>query len=158
MSTLDSVLNDIQNSAVAHAISKSNHLVGAALQIVHVLGFIVLLASLVLISLRVLGIAFKRQPIVQVTNDAMRLIWSGLTAALVSGTLMFVANPKQYYFNWAFELKMLLLVIAVIVQVTMFRKIAASETPNPMFARIGVALSLVAWFSIGLAGRAVGFI
>ncbi|MEJ1962337.1 MAG: hypothetical protein WDO56_12650 [Gammaproteobacteria bacterium] len=38
MTTLD-VLKALQNSAVAHAVSKSNHMVGAGLQIVHVLGF-----------------------------------------------------------------------------------------------------------------------
>ena len=158
MSTLDSVLTAIQNSAVAHAISKSNHLVAAGLQIVHVLGFVVLLASLVLISLRVLGVAFKKQPVAQVAKDAIRLIWLGLAVALASGTLMFVSSPKLYFFNWAFDLKMLLLIVAVVVQVTLFRKVATIETPNPIFARISVALSLVAWFGIGLAGRAIGFI
>ncbi len=49
------VLTAIQNSAVAHAVSKTNHMVGAGLQIVHVLGFILLLSSIVLISLRLLG-------------------------------------------------------------------------------------------------------
>ena len=157
MSVFD-VLTQIQNSALAHLISKSNHLVAAGLQIVHVLGFIILLAALVLISLRLLGWALQQQPVIEVAEDASRLIWLGLGLAVGSGTLMFIASPKLYYYKWAFELKMVLLVVAVIIQVTLFRKVAASETPDPTLARTSVALSLIAWFSIGLAGRIIGFV
>jgi hypothetical protein len=155
--SIDSALTAIQDSAVAHAISKSNHLVAAGLQIVHVLGFIVLLASLVLLSLRLLGLVFKKQPMEQVSRDAIRLIWWGLTIAVISGTLMFVSSPKLYFFKGVFQLKMLLLIVAVIVQVTLFRKVVAGSQ-SPSFTRMIVALSLVAWFGIGMAGRAIGFV
>jgi hypothetical protein len=155
--SIDSVLTAVQNSTVAHAISKSNHLVAAGLQVVHVLGFVVLLASLILISLRLLGLVFKKQPIEQVARDATRLIWWGLAVAVLSGTLMFVSSPKLYFFKGIFELKMLLLIVAVIVQVTVFRKVATSNSPSPVLARISVALSLASWFGVGMAGRAIGF-
>ena len=157
MTTLD-VLTAIQNSAVAHAVSKSNHMVGAGLQIVHVLGFILLLSSLVLISLRLLGLAFADQPVSKVGRDATRLIWLGLALAVGSGTLMFVSSPKMYYYNPAFELKMLLLIVAVLVQVLLFRRVTANDSPTPALARTSVALSLVFWFGVGLAGRIIGFI
>lgn len=157
MSTAE-VLTAIQNSAVAHAVSKSNHMVGAGLQIFHVLGFILLLASIVLISLRLLGLAFAQQPISKVGRDATRLIWIGLALTVVSGTLMFVSSPRLYYYNPAFELKMLLLVAAVLVQVLLLRRVAASDAPAPALVRTTVALSLVSWFGVGLAGRIIGFI
>jgi hypothetical protein len=157
MSTAE-VLTAIQNSAVAHAVSKSNHMVGAGLQIVHVLGFILLLSSIVLISLRLLGLAFAQQPVSKVGRDATRLIWLGLALTVVSGTLMFVSSPKTYYYNPAFELKMLLLVAAVLVQVVLLRRVSAKDAPTPALARATVALSLASWFGVGLAGRIIGFI
>jgi hypothetical protein len=157
MTTLD-VLTAIQNSGVVHAVSKSNHMVGAGLQIVHVLGFILLLSSLVLISLRLLGLAFVEQPVSQLGKDATRLIWVGLALAAVSGTLMFVSSPRMYYTNPAFELKMLLLIVAVLVQVLLLRRVTANDSPAPALARTSVALSLVFWFGVGLAGRIIGFI
>ena len=157
MSTAD-VLTAIQNSAVAHAVSKSNHMVGAGLQIFHVLGFILLLASIVLISLRLLGLAFAQQPISKVGRDATRLIWIGLVLTVASGTLMFVSSPRMYYYNPAFELKMLLLVVAVLVQVLLLRRVSASDSPTPVLVRTTVALSLASWFGVGLAGRIIGFI
>ncbi len=152
------VLTAIQNSALAHAVSKSNHMVGAGLQIVHVIGFILLLSSIVLISLRLLGLAFAQQPVSKVGRDATRLIWLGLALTVASGTLMFVSSPKMYYYNPAFELKMLLLVAAVLVQVLLLRRVSANDSPTPMLVRTTVALSLASWFGVGLAGRIIGFI
>ena len=155
--TTDQILIAIQNSAIAHSISKSNHLVAASLQVVHVLGFIALLASLVLISLRLLNLVLKQQQLQDVTRDANRLFYIGLALTVTSGVLMFVSTPRLYFYKWAFELKMLLFISALIVQFALLRRVAARESPNPVLARTAVALSLVAWFGIGLAGRMIGF-
>src|SRR5262245_20387024 len=104
MSTLE-VLTAIQDSALAHAISKPNHLVAAGLQVVHVMGLILFLASLVLIALRLSGLVFVRQEVAQVANDVSRLMWLGLALTAISGTLMFIATPKLYFYNGAFALK-----------------------------------------------------
>jgi hypothetical protein len=150
-------LTFIQDSSLAHAISKSDHMVAASLQVIHVLGFIVLLAALVLISLRLLNVAFKWQALADVVRDATRLMWLGLTLAVVSGTLMFVATPKLYFYKFAFELKMLLFVGAVLIQFTLFRNMSRREPTSPVLARLVVGLSLGFWFGIGLAGRMIGF-
>ncbi|MEJ1962336.1 MAG: hypothetical protein WDO56_12645 [Gammaproteobacteria bacterium] len=63
-----------------------------------------------------LGLVFADQPVSKVGRDATRLIWLGLALAVISGTLMFVSNARMYYYNPAFELKMLLLIEAVLVQ------------------------------------------
>ncbi len=156
MSTAE-ILTAIQDSPVAHAISKSNHLVAAGLQVVHVLGFIALLAALVLISLRLLDLVFRDRPIQEVTRDANRFLHIGLALTVLSGTLMFVATPKLYFYKFAFELKMLLFVGAIVLQFALFRRVAASESPNPILARTTVGVSLAVWFGIGLAGRMIGF-
>ncbi|HEY6644321.1 DUF6644 family protein [Povalibacter sp.] len=151
------ILNVIQDSPIAHAISKSDHMVAAGLQVVHVLGFIALLAALVLISLRLLNLVFRNQPIGEVTRDANRIFYIGLVLTVLSGTLMFVATPTLYFYKFAFELKMLLFVAAIVLQFALFRRVAASESPNPVLARTTVGVSLVVWFGIGLAGRMIGF-
>jgi hypothetical protein len=152
------VLADLQNSALAHAISKSNHLIGASLQILHILGFILLLSSITVISLRLLGLTFRNQPIERVARDGTRLIWIGLALAVASGTLMFVSGARHYGYNWAFEMKMGLLLAAVLAQVLLFRRVTAMQLPRPALARVSAGLSLTLWFSVGLAGRMIGFI
>jgi hypothetical protein len=157
MSSVD-VLDWIQSTRLSHWISKSNHLLIAGFQVIHVMGFILLLASLVLISLRLLGLIFKQQTVPQVAREATRLIWVGLAMAVGTGILMFIGSPKHYFYNPAFDVKMLLLLVAVIVQALLFGRVAASETQKPWLARTAVALSLVFWFAVSMAGRAIGFV
>lgn len=157
MTTLE-ILTWIQDSALAHAISKTDHMVGAGLQIVHVVGLVALLASLVLISLHLLGLAFKHHPTVEIARESTRLVWFGLVLTALSGTLMFIATPKLYFFNPAFRLKMVLFLLAVIVQLALFRRAASDSSSTPAFAKVSVAVSLVAWFSVAMAGRMIGFI
>jgi hypothetical protein len=157
MSAVD-VLDWIQSTSLSHWISKSNHLLIAGFQVIHVMGFILLLASLVLISLRLLGLIFKQQTVPQVAREATRLIWLALAMAVGTGVLMFIGSPRHYFYNPAFDVKMLLLLFAVIVQVLLFGRVAASEAQKPWLARTAVALSLVFWFAVSMAGRAIGFV
>lgn len=157
MTTADA-LTFIQSSPLSHAISKSNHLLIAGFQVLHVTGFVLLLAALVLISLRLLGLILQQQTVPEVAKQALRLLWSGLALAVISGTLMFIGSPRHYFYNPAFDVKMLLLAAAVIIQASLFRKVANTVSPSPWLARASVALSLALWFAVSMAGRAIGFV
>lgn len=154
--SINALLTEIQNSAIAHAISKSDHLVGAALQIVHVFGLILLLTAQVLITLRLLNLIFKQQPLPDITKTALRIFWLGLGIAALSGALMFIATPKLYYFKWIFQLKILLFAASLIIQVTVVRY--ALRNPSATLAKYSVAASLLLWFGVGMAGRIIGFV
>lgn len=157
MSTVE-VLTSLQNSALGHAIAKSDHLVGAAAQVFHVLGFVVLLAAVVLINLRLSGVALQGQSIPNVAREPLRLVWLGLALAVITGILMFVSAPLLYYANPAFVAKIWLLGAAVLLQVTLYRRVVASERPSRLLARSAVLLSILLWFGVGVTGRAIGYI
>ena len=157
MTTAD-ILTFIQTSALSHAISKSNHLLIATFQVFHVVGFVLLLAALVLISLRLLGLVLQQQTVPQVASQALRLLWSGFALAVASGALMFIGSPKHYFYNPAFDVKMLLLIVAVIVQAGLLGRVTTHSAPRPWLARTSVALSLALWFAVSMAGRAIGFV
>jgi hypothetical protein len=156
--SIEAALTRIQGTAISHGIAQANHLFMAGLQVVHVIGFILLLASLLLISLRLLGLVFTGQTIPQVARETTRLLWFGLALAVISGVIMFIGAPRHYFHNPAFVTKMLLLTVAVVVQAAVFGRVAASEAPHPVLARVGVALALACWFGVSLAGRAIGFV
>ena len=155
--TINAILIAVQGSGIAHLISKSNHLVGASLQIVHVLGFVLLLASLVLTSLRLTGRVFTGRPAAEIVDQAAPLFAVGLTLTLLSGTLMFVSASALYYFKWAFQLKMLLLALAILAHFLIFRRLAHASAPAPAVARLGVAVTLLLWYGTALYGRLIGF-
>lgn len=156
--TIHEVLAAIQSNGFARLITKSNHLVIAGLQIIHVFGIVLLLTSLILMSLRLLGLVLTKQSIPQITHDATLVFWIGLTLAVLSGVLMFVTGTEHYFYNPAFGAKMLLLLAAVVLQMGLFRKVALAESPRPVVARVTVALALAFWFGVAIAGRAIGFV
>ena len=157
MSTTE-ILSAIAHLPLARALAKSDHLVTGALQDVHVIGFLLLLASLTLISLRLLGLVLVRQTIPQVASDTSRLLWIGVILAISTGILMFLTGPSHYYFNRAFEIKMVLLFAALVVHVTVLQRIARRDEPPATLARVGAVLSLLLWYGVSWAGRAIGFV
>lgn len=156
--SIDDILIAIQNSPVAHAVSKSDHLVGATLQIFHVLGLILFLASLVLVGLRATGWILVGQSVAEVVRGTSRLMWTGLAVTEFSGTLMFVATPRLYWYNWAFGLKMWLLTVAVLLQAVAFRRIASDDAASSRTVRVTVAACVLCWFGVAMAGRMIGFV
>jgi hypothetical protein len=156
--TTTEVLTAIAHFPLSRAIAKSDHLVTAGLQVVHVLGFLLLLASLTLISLRLLGLALVRQTVPQVAAETSRLLWLGVILAISTGILMFLSGPSHYYFNRAFEIKMLLLFAALVVHVTLLQRVARCDEPPATLARVSAVLSLVLWYGVSWAGRAIGFV
>jgi hypothetical protein len=156
--TTTELLSDIAHLPLSRALAKSDHLVTAALQVVHVIGFLLLLASLTLISLRLLGLVLVRQPVSQVASDTSRLLWIGVILAISTGILMFLTGPSHYYFNRAFDIKMVLLFAALVVHVTVLQRIARRDEPPATLARVGAVLSLVLWYGVSWAGRAIGFV
>ena len=156
--TTAEILSAIAHFPLSRALAKSDHLVTAALQVVHVIGFLLLLASLTLISLRLLDLVLVRQPVPQVASDTSRLLWIGVILTISTGILMFLTGPSHYYFNRAFDIKMVLLFAALVVHVTVLQRIARRDEPPATLARVVAVLSLVLWYGVSWAGRAIGFV
>jgi hypothetical protein len=73
---------------------------------------------------------------------------------------MVASGPVRYYYNPAFRLKMYLFVAAFFfhfaVQWTVSKRRDDKRIALP--ERIAAVVSLLLWFSIGVAGRAIGFV
>jgi hypothetical protein len=155
--SLTELANVLQASRLSHAIAKSNHLLIAALQIVHVLGITLLLASLCLITLRLWGLLLAQRSAAQVVREASGLLWLGVVLAITSGTFMFLGSPRHYVYNPAFEVKMTLLVLAIVAELMFLRAAAAGRLPR-IALKLGAGLSFSLWLAVGVAGRAIGFV
>jgi hypothetical protein len=155
--TATEAVNWLQASALSHAIAKSNHLVIASLQIVHVLGITLLLSSLTLMSLRLWGLLLKEASTSDIVRAGRFLVWLGVTLAIGSGALMFLASPRHYAYNSAFVLKMALLALAIAGEAVLLHAAAVSGPPR-VAVRLGAGVTLALWLAVGVAGRAIGFL
>jgi hypothetical protein len=151
------LLDWLQASALSHAIAKSNHLVIASLQIVHVLGITLLLSALILMSLRLWGLLLREASSSDVVRAVRALVWLGVTLAIASGALMFMSSPRHYAYNGAFVLKMGLLALAIAGEALLLHAATVSGPPR-MAVRLGAGVMLALWLAVGIAGRAIGFV
>jgi hypothetical protein len=151
-----SFYESLQSSAVGQLISGSDHLVGAAVQTVHIGGIIALLTAVLLVALRLLGLGLQQQSLAEVEKLARPFLWFGLVATVVSGSLFFISTAVIYATKEALQIKLVLLVLAVILQFGLVRRLVAHPASKTLSTSAAVA-SLVLWFGVGLAGRAIGF-
>jgi hypothetical protein len=154
--------NPIEGLAIAKAMREELWLY-PAVEIVHIIGFSILVGSVVMFDMRVLGLS--RQ--ISVRALARHLLpWSVAALLLIvpSGLAMFSAHAGDFLGNRAFQLKMALLLTAginaAIFHTGSFQTAAAWDThaTAPLGARISVALSLVLWFSIIGCGRLLAYL
>ncbi|MEI7931498.1 MAG: hypothetical protein WCI21_00340, partial [Alphaproteobacteria bacterium] len=86
-----------------------------------------------------------------------------MVIAMVTGPLLFFAKPQDYYHNFWFRLK-LIVMIAAIINVYVFHKLVqknqaewdTAEKP-PFKARLSGALSIMSWVVIMGCGRLIAY-
>ena len=131
-------------------------------EIIHFFGMFMLIGSVGLVDLRILGVA-KGIPI----RSLERFVPLGVIGLLLNVTtgLIFVGGnpvggPQEYLGNLAFQIKMVLILIAglnVIAFYVFGIARAADATPAdgdaPVSAKFIAGLSLLLWFSVILFGR-----
>jgi len=101
----------LQESALGHAMRSSPALY-PAVEILHILGFVVLVGSILALDLRLLGLgrAIPIQPMAQLLLPLSRF---GFLLAISMGLLLFSADAAHVVRNPAFQTKLLLIAAAL---------------------------------------------
>jgi hypothetical protein len=131
----------------------------AGLLTVHLFGLTLLLGTVLLSSLNLLGLFQRNKPAFQLRRDMQPVMLAGFAVMLASGGLIFTGGAEAYYAGHWFRLKMILLLIAVIFQVTVYQFVAREDARRvPAIARRLTGLLMVLlWFGVACAGRAIAF-
>jgi hypothetical protein len=129
-------------------------------EIVHIVGFAVLVGSVAMFDLRVLGFA-RAVPVL--AAGRMLLPWS-ITSMLVivpAGLLLFSAHPLELAANTVFRLKLLLIALAGLnalsFHVGIYRSAAAWPGATPALAKIHAVASLALWIAVISCGRLLAY-
>jgi hypothetical protein len=130
---------------------------------VHTLGIILVAGTIMLLDLRLLGLALRSVPVAQVVARIVPSTLGGFGLMVVSGSLLFSSEAVKMYHSPAFRIKMLLLAMAglnaLIFHRTIYRDVAHWDPASvvPARARLAGLLSLVFWIAIIAAGRAIAY-
>jgi hypothetical protein len=117
------------------------------MEIMHYAGFFLLVGPTVVLDLRVMGLAAKRQPAAEMAAQLVPWMWTGLAFVLFSAFFMFAGDAPDFYMASVFRLKILVVLLAVIVGAIVQSKIPRwGELPAiPFGAKLAAFLSLVLW-------------
>jgi len=135
----------------------ASELIFPTLEVIHIAGFAVLVGTIAIVDFRLLGLGLRRQKAAELARDLGPWTLIGLTMVLLSGPLMFSSDPDMYYLNRSFQVKMVLLLVAIVFHYTVHRKVALSEAAG--FGSKAVAwISLALWVSIIFGGIFIAFV
>lgn len=132
------------------------------LQTIHILGIAMVVSSVFLIDLRILQIT-RSQSTAATAHRYVPWIWTGLGILATSGLTLIIAEPQRALPNPAFQIKMLLLSIAIATtcafQTSLRRNASFWEGSGPARMMNVLAMGVfVLWCSIALAGRLIAYL
>jgi len=117
------------------------------------------LASMLVLNLRLAGLAMVDTPLVWLARQLKPWALGALTVVVLSGLLIFVGTPSKYLASNPFRFKMGALLVATLFQFAVLRQFSSVELSRARTVKILIAvLSLTLWFSVGWAGRAIAFV
>ena len=129
------------------------------LETIHLFGLVFLLGTILILSLRLLGLLMPHQPTPDLARALGRYTALGLAIMLPSGVLMFIATAVRCYGNTSFWVKMCFLATALVFHFTYFKTALRSpDSQNShLLGRLAAFGALFLWFGVGAAGRSIGF-
>jgi Family of unknown function (DUF6644) len=131
-------------------------------EIIHIVGFTILVGAVVMFDLRVLGLG-RGLPVTALARHLLRWSWVGLALVVPAGLMMFTAHATEFATNPAFLLKLALLATAA-VNVAFFHFVpyrsvggwdVAAEAP--VAARAAAMSSIAIWIAVITCGRLIAY-
>lgn len=121
--------------------------------VLHYFSLFLLVGSIVLVDLRLLGVAARRRNATELAEDLFPVMWIGLALNFVSGFLLFAGDAVTFYVNWVFHIKLTVILIAVIFGIIVQASVKKWDRPTgiPVGAKLLAFLSLALWIGSILA-------
>ena len=153
-------LKSIQGLSVSQVV-RASLWVFPALECLHLYSMIFLIASVATFDMRLMGFKLVReaQSISKMAILVLKLATICFLINFVTGALLFGSKATDYYVNWAFQLKLLLIVIAGTYHWVLFRRASKwDEIPEngKMSGTAGIA-SILLWVGVIAASRWIAF-
>src|SRR5580692_8937153 len=132
------------------------------LECFHIVGFAISVGPIAITDFRLLGWGMLRESPAELAKDTFFWTLGGLILMIFSGLLLFSSDPDNYYLNYAFDLKMFFLLLAIIFNYTIHRKTALAETTTGVIegvrSRVVACVSLGLWALVIFGGIFIGFL
>lgn len=122
----------------------------------HAIGMATMVGVALMLTIRVLGYA----PVIPVTAMApyWRVAICGFVMNLLSGTALFFGSASELFFNWAFRIK-IVLVLAGLALTWRLVQICIRRTDEVSDAHRNLAgIAMATWIAAIISGRLIGYL
>ena len=123
----------------------------------HIVFFGVAIGTIMLVDLRLLGLAFPRKSPAKLIADTWAYTLIGLTVTVLAGITLYLSDPQMYFNSPWFRFKVTALLVAIVYNYTVHRKVAASS-PSPGVGILVGAISVLLWVSVVAGGLLIGLL
>jgi hypothetical protein len=130
----------------------------SALDMIHIAAISVVFGMIAVVDLRLLGLASRDCAVTDICGEALPWTWSAFGIAVLTGVVMFTGQAVKYSGNFAFRMKLLLILLAginmLVFHFVTYRGVAKwDRAPVPLSARVAGAISLACWAAVVAYGR-----
>lgn len=162
METYEAFLEWLQNLPVSTAIAEAAWYF-PWLEAAHVIAAASVAGAIAWLDLRLIWAASRERAISALSAEVLPFVWAMFAVAFVTGLLLALSAATHYGTNFAFLLKMGLLLLAG-ANMAAFHLLTSKRAhewdegrPPAWEARLAGGLSLVFWFGVIFCGRWIGF-
>lgn len=124
---------------------------------VHIATFAMSVGTIAIVDFCMLGISMRKQTPAQLLKDTSLWTLAGLIITISAGLVIMTTDPVAYYHNWSFRYKIICLVVAIVYNYTIHRRVAMSDSSSPALRKLVASVSLALWISIVFAGLFYAF-
>lgn len=132
----------------------------AILQVIHILAISTAFGAVLMVNLRIFGMAGTERTIAQTERRYVRWIWWSLLVLLLSGIGLILSDSVRNLLNAVFWIKMGLVVIAVLTSLAfhgrLMRRLAGGGTISAGTKTVSLAIVLL-WCLIMVCGRWIAY-
>jgi hypothetical protein len=120
----------------------------------HIAAVTVLFGMILVVDLRLMGLASTRCGVRQVCRESLPWAWGAFLISAITGTLLFTGQAVKYSSNFAFQMKFLIMAIAginmLVFQLVTYRGVTKwnQDARVPLAGKLAGAISLASWIAI----------
>lgn len=160
--TLETTLQQIYDLPLSNFI-RENVNAFPVLESFHVLAIALVFGTILIVDLRLLGVAAHRSGARRLTSELLPYTWGAFVLAVITGAGLFISNAVSYAANTQFLIKLVALAVAGLNMAwfhsTAYQRIDQwdEDLPPPSAARFAGITSLLTWTVVIALGRWIGF-
>jgi hypothetical protein len=156
---LSTFINWLASTSLSGAI-RNYYWVVPVVQSIHILGIATIMASIVMIDLRLLGVVGRSQSVADVGHRFLPWVWGALAVLASSGSILIIGEPARELDSEVFWAKMTLLACALALTGT-FQHMANTREGfwerRRVLSGVTGAVSLLLFVGIVAAGRWIAY-